>query len=223
MKTMKWTAWLMSAVMCGAAVSGFAARPNIPEQPNFLESTVPETFGGWRKLKEPAQIVDPATEEILKKIYREVLSRTYVNEAGDRVMLSMARSGNQIGIQSAHIPEVCYPAQGFQVTANDQGTLPVNNTLLPVKRLQTNLQHQRFEPITYWTTVGDHVVTNKIDKKLVEIRYGFNGVIPDGLLFRVSSIDSDTANAFRLQDEFVRALAASLDSNGRLRLMGMTR
>ena len=37
MKNLKWTAWLMSALMCGAAVAGISAGPNIPEEPNFLE------------------------------------------------------------------------------------------------------------------------------------------------------------------------------------------
>ena len=31
-------------------------------------------------------------------------------------MLSLARSGNQIGIQQAHLPEICYPAQGFTIS-----------------------------------------------------------------------------------------------------------
>jgi len=60
-KNIKWTAWLMSALMCGAAVAGMVS-PEIPEVPNFLESTVPATFGEWRKLEEPAQIIDPATK-----------------------------------------------------------------------------------------------------------------------------------------------------------------
>ena len=63
MKNLKWTAWLMSALMCGAAVAGISAGPNIPEEPNFLEATVPTEFGGWRKLEERAQIIDPATKK----------------------------------------------------------------------------------------------------------------------------------------------------------------
>src|SRR5450755_1463447 len=114
--TMKWTAWLMSSLMCGASIAGSSVRPSIQEQPNFLEATVPPTFGEWRKQEESAQIIDPATAEQLKKTYKEVLSRTYVNAAGYPIMLSMARSGNQIGIQQAHLPEICYPAQGFKVS-----------------------------------------------------------------------------------------------------------
>lgn len=112
----KSASWLMAVLMCGTAIAGVSARPNIEEQPNFLEATVPKTFGEWTQLEESAQIVDPATAEQLKKTYREVVSRTYVNKSGYRVMLSLARSGNQIGIQRAHLPVICYPAQGFKVS-----------------------------------------------------------------------------------------------------------
>ena len=140
--------------MCSASLGGIAARPNIPEQPNFLESTVPETFSGWRMLNEAAQMVDPATEAILKKIYREVLSRTYVNAAGDRVMLSMARSGNQIGIQAAHIPDICYPAQGFSIGSAKDGELQTPYGSIALRRLTTS-NRERHEPVTYWLTMGD--------------------------------------------------------------------
>ena len=58
-------------------------------------------------MQEVGQIIDPATKAMLDKIYPEVLSRTYVNKTGYKIMLSIARSANQIGIQQAHRPEIC--------------------------------------------------------------------------------------------------------------------
>jgi hypothetical protein len=55
------------------------------------------------------------------------------------------------------------------------------------------------------------------------MRYGFHGEIPDGLLFRVSSINRDTAGAFQLQDSFVQALVARLGEPDKLRLTGLPR
>ena len=49
------------------------------------------------------------------------------------------------------------------------------------------------------------------DKKLEELRYGLHGEIPDGMLFRVSSIDTNTQSAFSLQESFVRDLLNSLE------------
>src|SRR6185369_17056040 len=100
------TVWLMAVLMSGAAIAGISIRTPVPEQPNFLEATVPETFGDWRKLDAGPQMIDPATAEILKKVYAEVLSRTYVNGAGEQIMVSIARSKDQIGIHQAHLPKV---------------------------------------------------------------------------------------------------------------------
>jgi EpsI family protein len=93
--------------------------------------------------------------------------------------------------------------------------------VIPVKRLETNLAQQRYEPVTYWTTVGDYAVVGGVNKKLVELEYGLHGEIPDGLLFRVSSIDRDTARAYRLHEQFVQALAQQLAPEARQRLMGL--
>ena len=98
------TALLMAAVMCSASIAGVAARPDIKDQPNFLEKTVPLSFGEWTKLPESPQIVNPSTAALLAQIYPETLSRTYVDRSGYKIMLSLARSGNQIGIQQAHFP-----------------------------------------------------------------------------------------------------------------------
>jgi EpsI family protein len=221
MKNMKWTAWLMSALMCGAAVGGISARPNIEEEADFLESTVPPTFGEWRKLEERAQIIDPATEKKLREIYKEVLSRTYANAAGDRVMLSMARSGNQIGIQQAHIPDVCYPAQGFAIGGVENGELPTAFGPISVTRLTATLG-ARHEPVTYWLTMGDQVVKTQWDKRMVQIRTVLTGGSPGGLLFRVSSIDRDSERGFAIQQKFVADMMASVSPEARRKLSGLS-
>lgn len=186
-----------------------------------IEQMIPARFGNWQEEKQLASaIVDPQIEDQLRRIYTQIVTRTYVDPEGNRIMLSVAYGTDQSDSSQVHYPEVCYPAQGFQVTSNEQGTLPLANGALPVRRLQTNFQAQRFEPITYWTTVGDHVVTNKIEKKMAEMRYSLDGTIPDGLLFRVSSIDTDTARAFAVQQQFVQAMAGALAPAARVRLMG---
>jgi len=220
MKDMNWTAWLISALMCSAAVGSFWARPNFVEVPNFLESTVPPRFGEWRKLEEPVQIINPATKKKLEEIYKEWLSRTYVNESGDRIMLSMARSGNQIGIQQAHIPDICYPAQGFKIGGVEDGELPTAYGPIPVTRL-TATMGARHEPITYWLTMGDQVVKTQWDKRWVQIRAALTGGSPGGLLFRVSTIDRDPAHAFAIQQKFVADMMAAVSPEARQKLSGL--
>ena len=217
---MKWTPWLMLALMCGAAIAGLLLRPRIEEQPNFLESTVPSTFGEWRKLDEPAQIVNPAIDELLRRIYKEVLSRTYVNAAGDRVMLSMARSGNQIGIQQAHFPDICYPSQGFEIGGVEDSKLPTSYGPIQATRF-TATMGARHEPVTYWLTMGDRVVKTQWDKRIAQIRVFLTGESPGGLLFRVSSIDRDSERGFAVQQKFVADMMASVSPEARRKLSGL--
>ena len=220
MTNLKWTAWLMPALMCGAAIAGITGRPTIEEQPNFLESTVPSSFGEWRVLQERAQIINPAIDAKLKEIYREWLSRTYVNAAGDRIMLSMARSSNQIGIQQAHLPEICYPAQGFEIGAVEGVVLETASGPIRVRRLTATMR-ARHEPITYWLTMADQVVTSQWDRRVAQIRAFFTGESPGGLLFRVSAIDRDSAHAFAIQQKFVADMMAAVSPQARRKLAGL--
>jgi EpsI family protein len=116
---------------------------------------------------------------------------------------------------------VCYPAQGFQVTSNRKGTLETELGGIPVKRLETNLSQNRFEPITYWTTIGSQVLTGGATKKIAEMRYGLKGEIPDGLLFRISSIDRNPEIAFAVQQQFVNQLVTAIPADVRPRIAGL--
>jgi EpsI family protein len=219
---LKLTAWLMAALMCCVSIAGVAARPDIKEQEKFLAKTVPPTFGKWKVAADQvSQIVDPATDELLKKIYKEVLSRTYVNEAGDRIMLSMALSANQIGIQQAHLPEICYRAQGFTVSEAKDGELMTAYGPIDVRRLTTSMR-TRDEPVTYWLTMGEQVVRTQWDKRRVQIRAFLTGESPGGLLFRISSIDKDSKGAFAKQEKFVADMMESVSPEARRKLGGLT-
>lgn len=218
------TVWLMAVLMSGAAIAGISVHPPAsPDEPDFLEATVPQSFGEWRKLDEPAQIVDPAAIETMKKVYQEWISRSYVDGAGYRIMLSVARTRNQIGIQQAHRPEVCYMAQGFHLLGNVQEDEVVTTPYgaIPVTRLTMNMG-RRTEPITYWLTMSDRVVRTKWDKRVVQVVAAFTGESPGGILFRVSSIDPDSEHAFAMQQKFVADLMKSISPDARTKLSGLT-
>jgi len=219
---LKSTAWVLALVMCAAPIAAGSMRPPPPPPvANFLEAMVPTTFGEWREVQEVGQI-NPEIEDMLRKIYAEVLSRTYVNKTGYKVMLSIARSANQIGIQQAHRPEICYPSQGFRL----QGGLKVGTPLttpygsIAVNQMTASIG-SRVEPVTYWLTMGDQVVDSQWDKRIVQIRAILTGENPGGLLFRISSIDGDSKAAFAMQDKFVADMMKSVSPEARGRLSGL--
>lgn len=216
---------VLAALMCLAAVGGIAARPSTRAadrgQSISLKDVVPTQFGEWTELVEQsAQVVNPQTKELLDKIYSQLLSRTYVNKQGYRIMLSMAYGDDQRGALQAHKPEVCYPAQGFQLHSNQLGQLATPHGNVEVRRLSTSLG-QRAEPVTYWFTVGDQVIQSTLQKRFAEIKLGLTGQIPDGLLFRISSIDPDTQRGFEMQQRFAADLLASVPAATRKRLSGL--
>jgi hypothetical protein len=69
--------------------------------------------------------------------------------------------------------------------------------------------------------MGDKAVQSKLERRLVQLSYGLTGRIPDGLLFRISSIDADQARANRYHDQFVNQLLEAIPPGDRVRLSGL--
>lgn len=187
-----------------------------------IEAAIPQRFGDWQiDARSGGGVVNPQQTELLNQLYSQIVTRTYVNSEGYRIMLSIAYGEDQRDGNQLHYPEVCYPAQGFQVISNKKAVLNTPLGDIPVKRLESHLSQQRYEPITYWTTVGNQALTGGAAKKVVEMQYGLKGEVPDGLLFRVSSIDRDSSVAFKAQEQFISTLVQALDSDVRPRITGL--
>lgn len=168
-----------------------------------LESLFPKAFSGWTiDDRMPVQLVSPDTQAVLNKIYNQTLSRTYIGPDSTRIMLSVAYGGDQSDGTRAHRPEVCYPAQGFQIISSRDAQLDIGNRPLRVRQLVSRMGG-RVEPITYWITVGERVTLSGTEQKLAQLSYSTRGVIPDGMLIRISSIDADTESAYRRQQAFL--------------------
>ena len=217
---------ILLALMLVSAALGAALKPHISmadERPPIdLAAMVPTAFGDWREETNVyAQVVNPQQKSVIDKIYSQTLSRTYVNKQGYRVMLSIAYGKNQSDALQLHKPEVCYPAQGFQLLNKQATVLDLLGRPISAVRIETSLG-QRFEPVTYWTVVGDHITTNNINKKLAEMRYALQGRIPDGMLVRVSSIDQDTVTAQAQQSQFANAMVQAIAPEHRQRFAGVT-
>jgi len=215
----------LAILMCTASVAGIAARPTQKAAQSgssvSLAAIVPTGFGDWAELVDRnVQVVNPQTKELLDKLYSQTLTRTYVNKKGYRIMLSLAYGDDQRGGLEAHRPEVCYPAQGFKLLSNQDGSLPTAFGNIEVRRLTTSLGN-RNEPVTYWLTVGDQVIRNRLEKRLAEIRLGLTGQIPDGLLFRISSIDNDSARGFAMQQRFAADMLSAVPVGARRQLSGL--
>lgn len=216
---------LMLVLMLLAAGLSMLMRPTykIADQGSKveLEVMIPRTFGEWKEEPQPAvQIIDPQQKEMLQKIYTQTLSRTYIDAQGSRVMLSIAYGEDQRDAVQLHYPEVCYPAQGFEVISNNKSTLEIRGQKIPVRRLEVR-QGQRLEPITYWTMIGNKAVLGGVDKKLAELDFGLQRKIPDGLLFRVSTINKENQQASAIHKKFVEDLLGAVEPDVRKKISGL--
>jgi EpsI family protein len=218
---------LASVLMAGVAVGGYAMVPTKRMSelrgPFRLDALLPTTFADWHVDANTATgIVNPQTEAMLNRLYSQILDRVYVDTAGHRIMLSIAYGDDQADDSvQLHYPEVCYPAQGFQLKGNRKEVIQLGQGSVKVRRLETQFGDTRFEPVTYWTIIGDQQSLGGWDRKIAEIRHGLRGEIVDGLLFRVSSIDRNTEEGFRVQDAFIRDVVAAMSAGARRQLVGL--
>jgi EpsI family protein len=219
----------IAAVLMAAGAAGGQAmvptkRMSELRGPFKLADIVPSRFGGWHvDVLSAGGIVNPQTEAMLNKLYGQLVDRVYVDGMGRRIMLSVAYGADQADDDvQLHYPEVCYPAQGFRVTSNRVGRVTVPQGDIMVRRLETQFGDSRYEPVTYWTIVGDQQSLGGWDRKLSEIRHGLRGEIVDGLLFRVSSIDRNSAQAFELHNAFVEDIVSAMTPQARRQLAGLS-
>lgn len=179
--------------------------------PKFdLEAVFPRTLDGWVvDDRMPVQLVSPDQKAVLDQIYSQTLSRTYVSRDGQRIMLSVAYGGDQSDATRAHRPEVCYPAQGFQIKDDHSGSIRLADRDVHTRRLVA-VQGGRVEPITYWVMVGNRVAVSGTEQKLRQLAYSTRGLIPDGMLVRISNISADAEVSYQLHQTFAQQLARSL-------------
>ena len=214
MSTSRRRAAAVALLMLASLAGGAAWRPTVKladtRSKVDLETLFPKQFGHWAiDVRVPVQLVSPVTQAMLDKFYNQTLSRTYVNGKGERIMLSVAYGGDQSDATRAHRPEVCYPAQGFQLLSSRNSAVDIGGHQLRLRQLVAQMG-ARVEPISYWIMVGDKVTLTGTEQKLAQLSYSTRGVVPDGMLVRVSSINDDAATAWSLQQSFILALAKAL-------------
>lgn len=204
---------------------GVATQPHTRmvdvEKRQNLANAFPERIGAWRLDHERVNVpLAPDVAEQVKRIYTEVFDRTYVNDAGERMFLTVAYGRDQSDGFKVHRPEVCYAAQGFTVSDPRDGAVDLTGRHIPVKRVDTHIQN-RNEPVTYWMVIGDKPVTSPARHKVYQIEYALQGLIADGLLVRVSSLAPLTSASYQAQDDFIRAWIKTVPASQQPRLFGV--
>jgi EpsI family protein len=182
-----------------------------------LEEVIPRQFGVWRVVPEisPIEPTDPEAyyqaDPLSSKVYTQEVSRGYTDGHGNIVMLLVAYGPVQNYRLKAHRPEICYTANGFRVSGKTETSVQFRDDKPPIRVARLIAEREsRFEPITYWMRVGNDISNSAIDHQLSRLKYGLKGMIPDGALVRISTINLPEDASFKLQDEFIHDLLAAV-------------
>jgi len=215
---------LITVLMLATALAAWTMKPRALMSDQRakvkLEELIPTNFGDWKDVPQSGrQVVNPQQAAMLEELYSETLSRVYVNAKGSAVMLSLAYGANQSRDLQIHRPEVCYSAQGFQLLNSAKTNLLTVAGIVPAMQLVAK-QSQRIEPITYWVRIGEKVVRGNLEQGFARVGYGLRGVVADGILFRVSSISTDTKDAYVTQKQFIDDLLRAVPASTKNYLLG---
>ena len=186
-----------------------------------IDQHIPHAFGDWKPLTGLNAIAPPRPTELEREIYSQEVSRAYVDGDGHVIMLLIAYGESQSDQLQLHHPEVCYTAQGFRVSRTTASKLQYSPDAppLPLTRLVAK-REERLEPISYWMRVGYDVSNSNWTRQALKLEYGLRGWIPDGALFRVSTIGMPVDASFKLQDKFIGDLLTAVSPDTRAFMVG---
>lgn len=195
-----------------AAAAGFsyfnAPRAMAAPIPNAqFEKMIPGSVGAWRSRKS-AELVLPPEDKGRDKLYQNLETRIYEAANLPSMMMLIAYNNVQQNDIQVHRPEVCYPASGFPIDWSRGAMIDFGNRKVSATELVADRGGLK-EHILYWVRVGDKFPVGLVDLRLASAISNAKGVIPDGLLFRISTIaESDTFSSDVLTD-FAKAFVAA--------------
>lgn len=181
----------------------FAAEPIDGET---FSDAIPDKIGGWKSRKS-ADLVLPAEDEAQDALYQNLETRIYEGAGLPAVMFLLGFSSIQQNNIQIHRPEVCYPANGYPILSAksikiDYGQTRIGARELVAKRGELN------ERIIYWVRVGDDFPTGWLEQRFSMARSNLLGQVPDGLLLRVSMIETPSVESSGALRDFISALLA---------------
>lgn len=212
---------LAFAVTAGVAAAATPRRREDVLGRAKVDDVVPNAVGPWRFQPGGSVIVpDNAASD---SIYDQVLTRVYVAPDQPVVMLLVAYGAAQSGLMQVHRPETCYGSQGFKVSDDRAVALTVGGGRQIAAKAFSASRADREEQVLYWTRISDAFPRTPAGQRWTMLRRGLQGVIPDGVLVRMSTPGVDDATGQRAMAAFATALVAQAAPLERALLLGPLR
>lgn len=153
---------------------------------------MPSVVGEWRS-RASAELVLPPQDDS-NKLYENLETRIYEADGLPAMMVLAAYSSVQENDIQVHRPEVCYPASGFPIVASHPTKLRFGERTVDAIALKAD-RGGVVERIIYWVRVGEDFPISWASQRLSMAKSNLKGNIPDGVLFRVSTLEGPKEDA----------------------------
>jgi EpsI family protein len=213
---------IFGGLAAATAATAYARKPSEKLRmigDDRLDRIVPHQIGEWAE-DDKGGLVLPPPDQLAQLIYDQQVARTYVADDKLPVMLLMAYGSSQGGMLQIHRPEICYPAAGFKLSATREGSWQwAPGRSIPVRRFSAR-SDTRVEHVLYWTRIGNDLPVNWVGQRIAVMRASLMGIIPDGLLVRLSAASEDADQAEQMVEQFARTMLVDIGPAGRKQLIG---
>jgi EpsI family protein len=213
---------LIGTALLGVGGVAMARQPKpnaTPVRKEALDRMVPAQIGGWA-YRDTSGLVLPPPDGLSDSLYSGLVTRTYVSPDRLPMMLLVAYSNVQDGMLQVHRPETCYPASGYRLSPTHFEHVPngVGGGISASAFSADGIS--RTEQVLYWTRIGNLFPTSWLDQRLAVVRANLDGVIPDGVLVRISTLAPDMDAAHADLAAFAAQLVKSASPTARQLLIG---
>lgn len=211
---LSWKGVLIAALLVTSAGLGVIMQPKL-EVEQFsqerLEDMVPKSFGGWTEIPNPTIPVDVAVDAnnpSNEQPYDDLVMRSYRNDRGETMMVAVAYGRNQRQEMKVHRPEVCYSANGGNVSNLMPIAFPFmsqSGVQVVGMRMRADSNVRRPELVSYWIRVGHVYSQSGLKQRWHILTEGLAGRRADGVLVRVSQILAPGQNPeelYKRQEQF---------------------
>jgi len=210
---------LVSIVFLGLATLLKPQAHYAKNESNF-EQTIPRVINGWVEVQQSTPQVSMVSDEksLINQLYDDTLMRTYADVDGHQVMVALAYAKEQRQDVKIHQPDICYPAQGYQLQKTQTVTFDTLKSTAPViGKRQLYYGQNHLEAVSYWIRVGDRTMTSGVQMRLKIIEDGLlKRRLDDGILVRVSTVipdESKSKEAYELHEKFLSEFTRVVEVN----------
>ena len=187
---------------------------------NAFDQTIPRIIGDWVEVQQSTPQVSVVSDErsLISQLYDDTLMRTYSDKDGHQIMVALAYAKEQRQDVKIHQPDICYPAQGYQLQKTELvsfDALKRNASGPVIGKRQLYYGQNHLEAVSYWIRVGDRTITSGLKMRLKIIEDGLlKRRLDDGILVRVSSVipdESKQEEAYALQEKFLKEFVETVE------------